>query len=120
MSSELNNLIDILRDFSKERDWEQFHSPKNLSMALSSEVGELLERFQWLSEEDSYLKDAPRLRGFVSEELADIFIYLLYLSDKLGVDLIDAAEHKIQLNKKKYPKELSKGSHLKYTELTKK
>ena len=116
MNSEIQDLQAALREFSRDRDWEQFHSPKNLSAALSVESAELLEHFQWLSDEQSRSLSAEKIAA-VSQELADVFLYLLQLSDKLGVDLIDAARRKIQVNGAKYPVALSKGRSSKYTEL---
>jgi dCTP diphosphatase len=104
-----------LRKFTKERNWDQFHSPKNLTMALAGETGELLELFQWLKEEDtqaSRLSKADLTR--VKEEMADIYIYLIRLADKLEVDLNKEADKKIQQNKKKYPVKLSKNNATKY------
>jgi dCTP diphosphatase len=112
----LKTLVLELRKFAKDRDWEQFHSPKNLSMALSAEAGELLEHFQWLSEpESSRLDESKKLD--VSFEMADILLYLVRLADVLEIDLIDASLKKISLNQKKYPIALSKGTNKKYTEL---
>lgn len=100
-----------LREFAAARDWDQFHSPKNLAMALAAEAGELLELFQWLTEERSrQLVDSPEGMARVREEIADVQIYLLRLADKLGVDLEKAVEEKIVLNEGKYPVELSKGN----------
>lgn len=111
----LDKIKKRLRQFAEDRDWDQFHSPKNLSMALAGEVGELLEQFQWLSEEQS--RDlTPEQRLAVEEEIADVFIYLIRLADKLDINLINAAENKIQKNEEKYPAEKVKGSHKKYTE----
>ena len=105
-----------LRRFAADRNWEQFHTPKNLAIALSVEAGELLEHFQWLTAEQSEkLSGSPLVQ--VRQELADVFLYLLSLSDRLGVDLLVAAFEKIELNAKKYPVELAKGSAKKYTEL---
>ena len=104
-----------LSAFAKERDWDQFHSPKNLVMALTSEVGELNELFQWLTEEQSNNVDNDEIR----EEIADIFIYLIRLADKLNVDIENAVKEKIKLNANKYPIELSKGNSKKYDELDK-
>ncbi|OIQ01230.1 MAG: nucleotide pyrophosphohydrolase [Zetaproteobacteria bacterium CG2_30_59_37] len=104
-----------LRDFADERDWDQFHSPKNLSMALIAEVGELIEHFQWLTEEQSKSLDAKKLKE-VSEELADIQIYLIRIADKLGINLLEAANNKIELNRIKYPADKVKGSSKKYSE----
>ncbi len=112
---DLEALTQQLRQFAAERDWDQFHSPKNLATALAVEASELLEHFQWLKDEESASLDAKRLRE-VSLELADVFLYLLRLSDKLGVDLLAVAREKIGLNAAKYPVELSRGSHRKYTE----
>jgi NTP pyrophosphatase (non-canonical NTP hydrolase) len=101
--------------FAVARDWEPFHSPKNLAMALSVEAAELVEEFQWLTEEQSRALDAER-RERVRLELADVFIYLLRIADKLGVDLVAAANDKIVLNEKKYPAERVRGDARKYTE----
>lgn len=114
----MNNLDEIkekLRQFAIARDWDQFHSPKNLSMALAGEVGELLELFQWLTEEQSNNLSREQ-RGAVEEEVADVFLYLLRLADKLGVDLLKAANSKIIINEQKYPVDKVKGSPKKYTE----
>lgn len=104
-----------LRQFAIDRDWEQFHSPKNMSMALIAEAGELIEHFQWLTEEQSYQLPAEK-REAVRLEMADILIYLIRLSDRLGVDLLQAVEDKIALNERKYPAEKVRGSAKKYTE----
>lgn len=105
-----------LAAFAAERDWEQFHSPKNLAMALAAEAGELLEHFQWLTEEQSAaLPEAERQA--VALELADIQLYLVRLADRLGVDLVGAAHRKIDLNAEKYPADRSRGHARKYTEL---
>jgi NTP pyrophosphatase (non-canonical NTP hydrolase) len=113
--SEIDRLIKQLRDFAELRDWSKFHSPKNLAMALSVEAAELLEHFQWLSETESQSLDRDKLQQ-VEEELADVFLYLLRLSDTLELDLISAAHKKLQKNSEKYPAELVKGSSKKYTE----
>jgi len=117
MSSEaLSELKQRLREFADARDWDQFHSPKNLSMALSAEVAEILEHFQWLTEEQS--KTLPKDKhAEVETELADTLIYLIRLADKLDIDLIKAAQNKIDINEQKYPVEKSKGNAKKYTEL---
>ena len=91
-----------LREFARARDWEQFHSPKNLSMALIVEAAELVEHFQWLTESQSARLD-PETFQAVGPGIADVFIYLVRLSDLLGIDLLDAAARKIALNEKKYP-----------------
>lgn len=103
-----DRLIQRLRDFAAARDWEQFHSPKNLSMALIVEAAELVEHFQWLTEEQSlHLPDEKR--AAVEQELADIFIYLVRIADRLGVDLLDAAWRKIEINERKYPADKVRG-----------
>ena len=102
---------DKLAKFAEERDWDQFHSPKNLVMALTSEVGELNELFQWLTEEKSNNVDNDEVR----QEIADIFIYLLRLSDKLDIDIEEAVKEKIEINAKKYPIDLAKGNAIKYS-----
>jgi dCTP diphosphatase len=112
----LEALRDALRQFAAERDWDQFHSPKNLAIALSVETAELLERFQWLPETESAAL-APEQRSKVREEIADVLLYLIRLADKVNVDLLAAATDKIRLNAKKYPVALAKGSAKKYTEL---
>ncbi|HCA40467.1 MAG TPA: nucleotide pyrophosphohydrolase [Aminobacterium sp.] len=106
-----------LRFFTAERDWEQFHSPKNLVMALAGETGELVELFQWLSEEESYEIAKKEDKIFVEEEVADIAIYLLRICDKLSIDLEKAVNNKIEKNGIKYPVALSKGKATKYNRL---
>lgn len=114
----INELQDRQRVFAEKRDWDQFHSPKNLVMALSGEVGELNEVFQWLSDDESRsLADVPEKLKQAEEEIADIFLYLIRLADKLGVDVINAASEKIDANEAKYPVDKSYGSSKKYTEL---
>lgn len=114
-NSALNGLQQRLREFARERDWDQFHSPKNLAMALIAESAELVEHFQWLTEEQSMQLPDQKLRE-VEQELADIFLYLLRLADKLNIDLLAAAAHKIDLNARKYPAHKVRGSSKKYTE----
>ena len=104
-----------LREFASARDWDQFHSPKNLSMALSVEVSELVECFQWLTEEQSNSLSADQLAS-VADEIADIQLYLIRLADKVGVDISAAVEQKIKKNETKYPAEKVKGSSKKYIE----
>jgi dCTP diphosphatase len=111
----LGELREALRAFASERDWDKFHSPKNLAMALAAEAGELLEHFQWISEEAS-TQLSPEENTAVSEELADVLNYLVRLSDKLNIDLLEAAHRKIDLNAKKYPADKVRGSSRKYTE----
>lgn len=113
--SDLAMLRDRLRDFAAERDWEQFHSPKNLSMALMVEVAELMEHFQWLSEAES--AELPEeTRQAVGEELADCLLYLVRLSDRLGLDLKEAALRKLEKNAQKYPADRVRGNARKYSE----
>lgn len=112
---DLESLKIRLRDFSVAREWDQFHSPKNLSMALIVEAAELVEHFQWLTEEQSRSLE-PQQLDKVQEELADIQIYLIRIADKLNIDLLGAASKKIEANAKKYPSEKVRGSSKKYTE----
>ena len=105
-----------LRSFAQARDWGQFHSPKNLAMALVAEAGELVEQFQWLTEAESAALPPERLAA-VRHELADVLIYLVRLGDVLGVDLLAAAGDKVALNEARYPAELVRGSARKYDEL---
>lgn len=114
--SALVELTGTLRKFASERDWGQFHSPKNLAAALSVEAAEVLEHFQWLTEQQSRTLPSEKRRE-IGEELADILLYLLRLTDELGVDLVAAARRKIKANAKKYPVERARGSAKKYTEL---
>lgn len=103
-----------LRTFAREREWDQFHSPKNLAMALAAEAGELLEIFQWLTESESAeLSEEDRAR--VAEELADIQIYLLRLADLADIALPEAVEAKIRDNEAKYPVDLARGNATKYS-----
>lgn len=104
---------DQLRRFAAERDWDQFHSPKNLVMALAGETGELLDLFQWLTEEQSKQPDSKTM-GLAKQEMADVLLYLLRLADKLDIDLEQAALEKIQLNSEKYPVEQARGNADKY------
>ena len=115
MSDTLILLRDALRDFAAERDWEQFHTPRNLAVALTVEAGELLEHFQWMDEAASAQLSADK-RVQIGEEIADVLLYLLRLSDKLQVDLADAAWRKLQINAQKYPADKVRGSSRKYTE----
>jgi NTP pyrophosphatase (non-canonical NTP hydrolase) len=111
-------LQEQFRGFVAERDWEQFHNPKNLVMALTGEVGELAEIFQWLTPaESAAVLDDPASAGQVRDELADVFAYLIRLADVLGVDLEQAFVDKMVKNGRKYPVETSRSSAAKYTEL---
>ena len=106
---EVEQLREKLRDFARRRDWEQFHSPKNLASALIVEAAELLEHFQWLTEQQSRQLD-EKVRQEVAMEMADVFIYLLRIADQLDVDLVQAAHDKMAINEKRYPEELSRGT----------
>ncbi len=114
--NELEGLREQLRQFAAARDWEQFHSPKNLAMALAAESGELLEIFQWLTEEQSRGLE-PRAQAKATEEIADILLYLVRLGDQLGIDPIAAARAKLVENDRKYPADKARGNARKYTEL---
>jgi dCTP diphosphatase len=116
MAADLIRLRDRLRTFASERDWDQFHSPKNLASALSVEAAELLEHFQWLKEDESFAL-APDKRAQVAEEIADVLLYLVRIADKLEIDVLEAALSKIEANGRKYPVAKAKGSMRKYTEL---
>lgn len=105
----LDSLNQRLLRFARERDWEQFHSPKNLAMALIAESAELVEHFQWLSEEQSYLADNPEKREAVALEMADILIFLIRCAQRLDIDLVDAAWRKITINEQRYPAERVRG-----------
>jgi len=111
----LTQLRDALRKFADERDWDQYHSPKNLASALSVEAAELLERFQWLTEDQSRNLPPEELEK-VREEMADVLNYLVRLADKLDVNLLEAARAKIEINAKKYPVDKARGSAKKYSE----
>jgi NTP pyrophosphatase (non-canonical NTP hydrolase) len=116
MDGAVESLTAALRRFAAERDWDQFHSPKNLAAALTVEAAELLEHFQWLTEEQSSNLAADK-RVAVGHELADVFLYLLQLADKLQIDLVAAAQRKLELNASKYPVAQARGSSKKYSEL---
>ena len=113
--NQLDILKERLRGFAEERDWDQFLSPKNLSMALVVEAAELVEHFQWLTEEQS-TQLSPDKHSEVGYELADILLYLIRIADKLGIDLLEVAEKKIEINAKKYPADKVRGSFRKYTD----
>lgn len=114
MSDSLEDLRSRLQAFVQERDWEQFHSPKNLSMAMIVEAAELVEHFQWMTEQESMEIPAEK-REQVAHEIADTFVYLLRIADVLGIDLITAANAKIDINAKKYPADKVRGRNDKYT-----
>tara|TARA_E500000178_G_C16985339_1_gene737911 strand:- start:715 stop:1062 length:348 start_codon:yes stop_codon:yes gene_type:complete len=112
----IEKIQEKLRKFTKERNWDQFHTPKNISMALSVEVAELIEIFQWSNSDGlKEIKD-KEIRKSIEEEIADIFIYLLIFSDKLNLDLSEIISKKIKKNEDKYPIKQSYGSSKKYTE----
>lgn len=109
MNTALLPLIQSLRAFAAERDWAPFHSPKNLACALSVEAAELLEHFQWLTAEQSRSLDAVR-KAQVAAEAADVFLYLLQFCDQLGIDLVAAAQDKVEVNREKYPVATARGT----------
>src|SRR5215207_7607941 len=111
----LEDLRSSIGEFIAERDWEQFHSPKNLAMALSVEVAEIVEHFQWLTEEQSK-NLPPETLAEIRQEIGDVMIYLTELADKLGIDPVEAAKAKVVINGQKYPAELVQGKASKYTE----
>jgi NTP pyrophosphatase (non-canonical NTP hydrolase) len=115
-SDPLLGLREALRRFAAERDWDQFHSPKNLAVALSVEAAELLEHFQWLTDEQSAAL-SPETRTRVSEEVADVLLYLIRLADRLDLDVIACATEKLRRNAEKYPIEKARGNAKKYTDL---
>jgi len=112
----LSSLREQLRRFARERDWDQYHSPKNLAAALCVEAAELLEHFPWITDNESKALPADQLAE-VQEEMADVLLYLVRLADKLDVDLFEAANNKIVLNAQKYPVDKARGNNRKYTDL---
>ena len=113
--SSLDELAVLIRAFAKERDWDQFHTPKNLAMGVAIEAAELMEEFQWLTPEQS-AELAPEKLAAVRHEIADVLVYLVLLADKLGVDLLAAAADKIAINAQKYPADTVRGKATKYDE----
>jgi len=112
----MDELIAKIKEFNNERNWEQYHSPKNIAMSLTVEVAELLEHFQWITEEESrHLSDDKRKE--LADEIGDVLIYLLNLADKLDINLVEAAKQKLEKNREKYPVDKAYGSNKKYTEL---
>ncbi len=109
----LGELAALIRAFARERDWEQFHTPKNIAMGVAIEAAELMEEFHWLTPEES-ARLAPQQLEAVRHEMADVLVYLVLLADKLGVDLYAAAAEKIALNAKKYPADTVRGKATKY------
>lgn len=114
--NDINSLTEKINQFAKDRDWDQFHSPKNLSMALVAEAGELVEQFQWLTEEESK-NLSPEKKERVNDEIADVLIYTLRLCSKLGIDPLQSVNDKVQKNERKYPIALAKGNARKYSDL---
>lgn len=112
----IKTIIEKIRQFRDDRDWMQFHDPKNMAISIMLEASELLEHFQWKTQKEveSYINDH---KAEVRDEIADIAMYLFELADNLGVDLIDAMESKLKKNEQKYPIEKAKGKHTKYTNL---
>ncbi len=111
----MRDLIEKLRHFAEERDWGQFHTPKNLAMALSVEVAEIVEHFQWLTEQESRQLSSEK-KEKLKEEIGDVLIYLASLADKFDIDPIEAAEEKVEKNRKKYPTQRVMGKSLKYSD----
>ena len=116
MTDTLRDLARQLDQFAKERDWQQFHTPKNLASALVVEAGEVLEHFQWMTPEQSR-QLAPDRRDAVGAEIADVLLYLIQLANALGIDPIVAAQAKLELNASRYPVDRSRGNSRKYDEL---
>lgn len=114
--SQLTDLTERLRAFARARDWDPFHTPKNLAMALTGEAGELAAEFQWLTEAQSTALEPERLAR-VQAEAADVLLYLLRLADKLGFDLMEAAHRKIDQNEVRYPVDKAFGNARKWSEL---
>jgi dCTP diphosphatase len=114
--TDIDALKTEIRKFAEDRDWEQFHSPKNLSMALAVEAAEIMELFQWLTEEQSRRPNKKTLKN-IEKEIGDVQIYLMRLADQLGLSTIEAARSKIKENKKKYPVKKARGNATKYTDL---
>lgn len=113
--SDLEEIKLKVRNFAAQRDWEQFHSPKNLVMALGVEAAELIEIFQWLSEEQSEQVSSDT-RKLIADEIADVQVYLVRLADRLDIDIAMAVTEKMKKNEEKYPSDLVRGSSKKYTE----
>lgn len=110
------HLKKIVLEFSQEREWQQFHTPKNVSMALAGEASELMEHFLWVESKDSYTTAAEKKES-VEQEVADVFCYLLTFCNQTGIDLAAALEKKMEINRIKYPVSKSKGKSTKYTDL---
>ncbi|TNF32547.1 MAG: nucleotide pyrophosphohydrolase [Gammaproteobacteria bacterium] len=112
---DITKLQSALADFARDRDWDQFHTPKNLASALAVEAAEILELFQWLTPEQSLaIRDNPKEKQHAADEIADTLIYLLRLADKLDIDIESAVAAKMLRNAEKYPVELARGNATKY------
>lgn len=111
----LGDLQAMIRRFVDDRDWDQFHNPKDMSISLSLEAAEVLEHFQWKNNEEM-LEHSTNKKSEIGEELADVFYWTLLLANKLDINLVDAFEKKMAKNNAKYPVEKAKGNHKKYTE----
>ncbi len=116
MKSDIAELQKMIRSFVDERDWDQFHNPKDASISLVLEATEVMEHFQWKNA-DEMAKHIVDKKADVGEELADVFYWVLLLANKMDIDLTDAFKEKMKQNAAKYPVEKAKGSHKKYTEL---
>ena len=116
MSADLDIIKQKLRQFAHERQWDKYHSPKNIAMALTVEAAELQEIFQWMTEQESTRLDTRKLQA-VKHEIADVFLYLLTISRVLDIDILEAAAEKLALNEIKYPLDKARGDAKKYTEL---
>jgi len=112
----LKELQKMIRQFVDDRDWDQFHNPKDLAISLSLEAAEVMEHFQWKNT-DEMAEHAKKMKNKIGEELADVFYWILLLANKLDIDLVDAFKKKMEKNQAKYPVAKAKGSHKKYTEL---
>ncbi|MFH1093028.1 MAG: nucleotide pyrophosphohydrolase [Candidatus Omnitrophota bacterium] len=113
---EVNKITEKIKKFRDDRDWMQFHDPKNMAVSIMLEASELLEHFQWKTIEEVE-KYAKQNRADIKDEIADIALYLFELADNLGINLIEAMEHKLKKNEMKYPVEKARGSHKKYNQL---
>lgn len=111
--TDLNELINEVNTFRSERDWQQFHNPKDLSLSISIEAAELLENFQWKTSDESVEKNLDNIK----DELADVIMYSIMLSEELGADISEIVREKLKKNREKYPVKLSKGNNVKYNEL---
>ncbi|MCE5339607.1 MAG: nucleotide pyrophosphohydrolase [Planctomycetaceae bacterium] len=114
--NDVKKITDMIKQFRDERDWMQFHDPKNMSISIVLEASELLEHFQWKTKEEAqqYVKEH---KEEIQDEIADVAMYLFELADNLGIDLLDAMKNKMEKNIKKYPVEKAKGKHTKYNKL---